>query len=142
MSNEQIKTLLEKLRDELQTTDIDSETRGMLQELDANLHGFLDPESKQDDSQPVLEKAAERTRNTIRHQPPCRRTRRARNHRDAGQDGCLNGDSSSMPSATYAGPFMIMTTMQPIATVTTAANDVRHNAIENMSTAPVVLAIS
>jgi hypothetical protein len=59
MSNEQIKTLLEKLRDELQTTDIDSETRGMLQELDANLHGFLDPESKQDDSQPVLEKAAE-----------------------------------------------------------------------------------
>ena len=59
MSNEQIRTLLGKLQDELQKTKIDSETHELLQDLDSSLHGLLDPQSMEGDSQSVLERAQE-----------------------------------------------------------------------------------
>jgi hypothetical protein len=42
MSNEEIRSLLTKLQNELQETELDDETRSMVQELDSDIHGLLE----------------------------------------------------------------------------------------------------
>jgi len=42
MSNEQLKDLLSKILAEIHNTEIDAETRSLLQELDTDIHKLLD----------------------------------------------------------------------------------------------------
>ena len=57
MSNTQIRELLAKLQQEIQKTELDDETRAMVKDLDADLHGLLEKDGEGADS--VLEKARE-----------------------------------------------------------------------------------
>ncbi len=57
MSNEEIRHLLAKLQEEIQTTDLDAETRSLMRKLDADIHSLVDPDTATDDANPVLERA-------------------------------------------------------------------------------------
>ena len=57
MSNTEIRNLLTKLRDEIQGSKLDDETRRLMSELDADIHDMLDPEKPDVESDSVLEKA-------------------------------------------------------------------------------------
>ena len=57
MSNEKIKDLLTKLHAELQSTDVDTETRSLMKELDADIHSLLESNDQQDDAGSILERA-------------------------------------------------------------------------------------
>jgi len=56
MSNEEIRQLLSKLHEEIQKTELDSETQSLMRELDADIHSLANPETS-DDANPVLERA-------------------------------------------------------------------------------------
>ncbi len=57
MSNTEIRTLLAKLQAEIQKTELDDETRSMVKELDADIHGLLDTEDNTTETDSVVEKA-------------------------------------------------------------------------------------
>ncbi len=57
MSNEKIQELLAKLHDEIQATEIDADTRSLMQELDSDIVDLLSPTSGADDAESVLERA-------------------------------------------------------------------------------------
>lgn len=57
MSNAQIRELLAKLQGEIQKTELDEETRSMVRDLDADIHGLLDQDGKVGETDTVVEKA-------------------------------------------------------------------------------------
>lgn len=57
MSNEEIRQLLAKLQNEIHQTDLDAETRSLVKDLDADIHGLLDSDSAETDTVSVLERA-------------------------------------------------------------------------------------
>ncbi|MGI9205383.1 MAG: DUF4404 family protein [Woeseiaceae bacterium] len=57
MSNEEIRQLLAKLHEEIQKTELDSETQSLMRELDADIHSLVNPDAATDDANPVLERA-------------------------------------------------------------------------------------
>ncbi|MGI9249170.1 MAG: DUF4404 family protein [Woeseiaceae bacterium] len=57
MSNTQIRELLAKLKDEIQKTELDDDTRSQVRELDADIHDLLDPDGNRTETDTVVEKA-------------------------------------------------------------------------------------
>ena len=57
MSNEKIKDLLSKLHSEIQSTDVDAETRSLIEELDTDIHSLLDSSTQEKDASSILERA-------------------------------------------------------------------------------------
>jgi hypothetical protein len=57
MSNEKLKSLLASIHDELESTDLDAETRSMLKSLDSDIHELLDSDDASD--RPVIEQAGQ-----------------------------------------------------------------------------------
>ena len=57
MSNKKIQQLLKNLQEEIQQTEIDAETSGLMRELDSDIHNLLDESSPENDSDAVLERA-------------------------------------------------------------------------------------
>ena len=58
MSNDKLKSLLASIHDELDNTELDSETRSMLKSLDSDIHQLLDSDHEAAD-RPVIEQAGE-----------------------------------------------------------------------------------
>lgn len=54
MSNDEIRKLLDQLRNEIQTTNLDDETRASLEELDADIDGLLNSDDAE--SEPALDR--------------------------------------------------------------------------------------
>lgn len=59
MSNEKIKQLLTELQTELDSTELNAETRDRLRGLESDIEDLLEPTSPADDPTPVLDKARE-----------------------------------------------------------------------------------
>ena len=57
MSNEQVRALLAKLQQELQTTKLDDDTRELVKELDSDIHDLLASEGTEEKSGSVLKRA-------------------------------------------------------------------------------------
>jgi len=57
MSNKEIRDLLAKLQDEIQKTELDNDTRSLVRDLDADIHGLLEKEAGSAATESVLEKA-------------------------------------------------------------------------------------
>jgi len=57
MSNEHIRELLAKLREEIRKTGLDDETRNMVRSLDADIHDLIDPDHQQSDAGQIVERA-------------------------------------------------------------------------------------
>ena len=73
MSNTQIRELLEKLQAEIQNTELDEDTRALVRDLDADIHGLLDKDSAAGESDSVLEKARELETNFATDHPTIER---------------------------------------------------------------------
>ena len=71
MSNTQIRELLAKLQEEIKRTELDDDTRAMVRDLDADIHGLLEKEREDADS--VLEKARELETNFATEHPTIER---------------------------------------------------------------------
>ena len=68
MSNEKVKALLHKLREELNSTDIDDETRMMVERLDDEVNGELDDNEDAAISDAVMKRARKlETRFAVEH---------------------------------------------------------------------------
>ena len=59
MSNIQIRHLLAKLRDEIQKTELDADTRTLVRELDSDIHDLLDSNAVGAEAASVLKRAKE-----------------------------------------------------------------------------------
>jgi ubiquinone biosynthesis protein UbiJ len=59
MTNSEIRDLLSRLRDEMQRSQLDTETRNLMRELDSDIHKLLDPKEGDVESTSVLERARE-----------------------------------------------------------------------------------
>jgi len=59
MTNSDIRNLLTKLRDEMQNSQLDAETRNLMRELDSDIHELLDPKHADLETASVLRKARE-----------------------------------------------------------------------------------
>ena len=59
MTNAEIRNLLTKLRDEIQKSQLDAETRSLMRELDADIHNLLNPEKADVETASVLKRARE-----------------------------------------------------------------------------------
>ena len=57
MSNTEIRELLARLQEEIQKTELDDKTRSMVKELDSDIHGLLDVQGDQAETDSVVEKA-------------------------------------------------------------------------------------
>lgn len=57
MSNEKLQELLSRLREELQQSELDDETRSSVEELGADIDDLLDSESDRTDTASVLDRA-------------------------------------------------------------------------------------
>jgi hypothetical protein len=57
MSNSEIRQLLAKLQDEIQKTDLDVETRSLVQQLDADIHELLESDTVGAKTNSVVERA-------------------------------------------------------------------------------------
>jgi len=57
MSNDKIKTLLVKLHDELEATEVDDDTRSLIRALDKDIHDLINPDTEQNDAGPIVETA-------------------------------------------------------------------------------------
>jgi hypothetical protein len=57
MSNNEIRQLLAKLQDEIQKTDLDVETRSLVQKLDADIHELLESDTVGAKTNSVVERA-------------------------------------------------------------------------------------
>jgi len=57
MSNDKIKDLLTRLHAEIQTTEVDAETRSLIKDLDTDIHSLLDSSTDRGDAGSILERA-------------------------------------------------------------------------------------
>ena len=57
MTNSEIRNLLTKLRTEIQNSQLDAETRSLMQDLDSDIHHLLGPEKTDVESASVLKRA-------------------------------------------------------------------------------------
>lgn len=57
MSNEKIRELLAKLHDEIEHTDVDAETRALMQALESDIHQLIDSDTEKSDSGSIVETA-------------------------------------------------------------------------------------
>ena len=57
MSNIQIRQLLAKLQDEIQKTELDTDTRTLVRELDSDIHDLLDSDDVEAETDSVLKRA-------------------------------------------------------------------------------------
>lgn len=73
MSNEKIRELLARLRHEIRKTELDDNTRSLVEKLDSDIHGLLGAEADQADSGSVLEKANQLEANFATEHPTAER---------------------------------------------------------------------
>ena len=73
MSNNEIKDLLGKLRDEIGKTELDDDTLSLVRDLDADIDDLLDPEGDRVETDSVLEKARELETNFATEHPSIER---------------------------------------------------------------------
>jgi chorismate mutase len=73
MSNNEIKDLLGKLRDEIGKTKLDDETLSLVRDLDADIDDLLDPAGDRAERDSVLEKARELETNFATEHPTIER---------------------------------------------------------------------
>ena len=59
MSNIEIRNLLDKLRDEIQKSGLDSETQNLVREFDSDIQALLDSKKSEDETAFVLKRAKE-----------------------------------------------------------------------------------
>ena len=59
MSNIEIRNLLDKLRDEIQKSGLDTETQVLVREFDADIQNLLDSDKTEDETAFVLKRAKE-----------------------------------------------------------------------------------
>lgn len=59
MSNDEIRNLLARLRDELQKSELDAETRALVRQLDSDIHELVDSNRAEFESATVLKRAKE-----------------------------------------------------------------------------------
>ena len=59
MSNIEIRNLLDKLRDEIQKSGLDSETQNLVREFDSDIQALLDSSKSEDETAFVLKRAKE-----------------------------------------------------------------------------------
>jgi hypothetical protein len=59
MSNIEIRNLLDKLRDEIQKSGLDTETQVLVREFDADIQDLLDSDKTEDETAFVLKRAKE-----------------------------------------------------------------------------------
>ena len=59
MSNIEIRNLLDKLRDEIQKSELDTETQVLVREFDADIQDLLDSDKTEDETAFVLKRAKE-----------------------------------------------------------------------------------
>jgi len=59
MSNIEIRNLLAKLRDEIQKSELDSETQNLVREFDSDIQALLDSSKSEDETAFVLKRAKE-----------------------------------------------------------------------------------
>jgi len=57
MSNKEIRQLLAKLRDEIQKTELDADTRSLVRDLDSDIHELLDSNTLRADTESMLKRA-------------------------------------------------------------------------------------
>ena len=57
MSNIQIRQLLAELREEMQSTELDSDTKRLVKELDSDIHDLLDSEGVESEMGSLLKRA-------------------------------------------------------------------------------------
>lgn len=73
MSNKEIRELLAKLRNEIQKTELDDDTRSLVRDLDADIDDLLDPEGDRAETDSVLQKARELETNFATEHPTIER---------------------------------------------------------------------
>lgn len=73
MSTRQIKDLLEQLQDEIRKTELDDETRSLVRELDADVHGLLGEDATQTDTSSIVKRAKELEANFATDHPTAER---------------------------------------------------------------------
>jgi len=73
MSNIQIRRLLAKLRDEIQKTELDADTRTLVRELDSDIHVLLDSNAVGAEATSVLKRAKELEANFAIEHPTAER---------------------------------------------------------------------
>ncbi len=73
MSNIQIRRLLAKLRDEIQKTELDADTRTLVRELDSDIHVLLDSNAVGAEAASVLKRAKELEANFAIEHPTAER---------------------------------------------------------------------
>jgi len=73
MSNIQIRRLLDKLRDEIQKTELDADTRTLVRELDSDIHVILDSNAVGAEAASVLKRAKELEANFAIEHPTAER---------------------------------------------------------------------
>lgn len=59
MSNNEIRNLLAQLRDEIQKSELDAETRNLVRQLDSDIHELLDSNKAEPETASVLKRAEE-----------------------------------------------------------------------------------
>lgn len=59
MSNDEIRSLLVRLRDQIHQAELDAETRGLVQELDSDIHDLLQSNDEACEKDTVLQRARE-----------------------------------------------------------------------------------
>jgi len=59
MTNSEIRDLLTKLRNEIQDSQLDAETRSLMQDLDADIHDLLGPDETDFGTESVVNRARE-----------------------------------------------------------------------------------
>ncbi|MFT7653882.1 MAG: hypothetical protein ACI9UU_002996 [Candidatus Azotimanducaceae bacterium] len=59
MINSEIRNLLDKLRNEVQKSQLDGETQRLMRELDSDIHNLLDPEKADVETESLLKRARE-----------------------------------------------------------------------------------
>ena len=73
MSNSEIRQLLAKLQDEIQKTDLDVETRSLVQQLDADIHELLESDTVGAKTNSVVERAKSLETNFASEHPAAER---------------------------------------------------------------------
>lgn len=73
MSNNEIRQLLARLKEELQQTEMDADTRSLVRELDSDIHDLLDSKRVDAERDSVLERARELETNFAAQHPTAER---------------------------------------------------------------------
>ena len=73
MSNDEIRQLLARLKDEIQGTRLDADTRSLMRELDSDIHELLDSNRAETEKDSILERARELETNFATQHPTAER---------------------------------------------------------------------